>query len=126
MLNNCVGFHGSEALLVKLAQDFACHPSLPTEENMCPFSAPAWHSQNIVKPARYRWRIQPQPRKLFIFNRVKRIISLFGEFANSIRRAEGTPLICAPLPSFCPAARRKDRDEDLKRPYLSHFSAERR
>ena len=38
--------------------------------------------------AGYCWRIQFQPRKLFKFGRIKRISSLFGEFANSITVAE--------------------------------------
>jgi len=37
-----------------------------------------------LRQVRYCWRIQSQPRKPFIFSRVKRISSLFGEFANSI------------------------------------------
>ena len=38
----------------------------------------------------YCWRIQSQPHKLFKFGRIKRISSLFGEFANSIPLAESS------------------------------------
>jgi hypothetical protein len=34
----------------------------------------------------YCWRIQSQPRKLFKFDSIKRISSLFGGFANNIGR----------------------------------------
>jgi hypothetical protein len=40
--------------------------------------------------AGYCWRIQSQPRKFFKFGRIKRISSLSGEFANSIRLAESS------------------------------------
>ena len=40
------------------------------------------------------WRIQSQPRKLFKFDRIKRISSLFGGFANSTNVAASTRLIC--------------------------------
>jgi hypothetical protein len=39
----------------------------------------------------YCWRIQSQPRKHFKFDRIKRISSLFGWFANCIRVAASTP-----------------------------------
>jgi hypothetical protein len=38
--------------------------------------------------AEYCWRIQSPSRKFFNFGRIKRISSLFGEFANSIQPAE--------------------------------------
>src|SRR5215468_8765816 len=43
--------------------------------------------------AGYCWRFQSQPHKLFKFGRIKRISSLFCEFANSIPVPEGTLLI---------------------------------
>jgi hypothetical protein len=59
-------------------------------------SAPRWVSLTGGNPVNssvslrrvgYCWRIQFQPRKLFKFGRIKRISSLFGEFANSIASA---------------------------------------
>jgi len=46
-----------------------------------------------LRQAGYCWRIQSQPRKFFKFCRIKRISSLFGEFANSITVAESLPFI---------------------------------
>ena len=43
-----------------------------------------------IKTARYCWQIQSQPRRLFKFDRIKRISSLFGGFANSIPLAESS------------------------------------
>jgi hypothetical protein len=45
----------------------------------------------------YCLRIQSPPRTFYKFGRIKRISSLFGEFANSIQPAESSQNFCPPV-----------------------------